>query len=134
MVFCTCILELNKKKDSTLAYLACLGNSERSEAGSNGGPKARSCDLGAKRLGIGTAKVKKKNLRTTTTTTTTTTDGRSKMTQTHMRIPPNFCFFVFLFLRLFQIFYTKIFLQTFFNVFTLKLFLNFFFNIFTLKW
>ena len=36
--------------------------SERSEAepGSNGGPKARSCDLGAKRSGIGTAKVKKK--------------------------------------------------------------------------
>ena len=34
--------------------------------------------------------------------------------------------FLFLFLRFFQIFYTKMFVLTFFNVFTLKLFLNFF--------
>ena len=32
----------------------------KAEPGSNGGPKAQSCDLGAKRSGIGTAKVKKK--------------------------------------------------------------------------
>ena len=53
----------------------------------------------------------------------TTTDGRkrSKMTRSHMKIPQ---IFLFLFLRFFQIFYTKMFVQTFFNVFTLKLFFS----------
>ena len=62
----------------------------KADPGSNGGPKARSCDLGAKWTGIETAKVKKKFWGPRRTT-----HGRSKMTRSHMGTPPNFSFFVF---------------------------------------
>ena len=108
------------------------------EPWSNGWPNTRSCDLGAKRSGIGTAKVNKKFWGPRRTT-----DGQ----KWHDLIWGFPRIFLFLFLRFFQIFYTKMFVQIFFNDFTLKLFLNFvsmdihfkvvlkfFFNIFTLKW
>ena len=48
---------------------------------------------GCKALGYWDGKSEEKILRTTTTTTND--DGRSKMTRSHMGIPPNFSFFVF---------------------------------------
>ena len=72
------------------------------EPRNNGGPKARSYDQDAKRSGIGTTKVKKKILRTTTDD-----DGQ----KWHDLICGFLQIVVFLFLRFFQMFYTKMFPQ-----------------------
>ena len=109
-----CFVSQNEKQ---LTFIPSVARPKAEPVEGAEGPKARICDLCAKRSGIGTTKVKKNFWGPRRTDA-----RRSKMTRSHMGTPE---IFVFLFLRFFQIFCTKMFHQTFFNVFTLKWFLKF---------